>query len=150
MMLTYKNGPLKYQWLHFYTINIVHAIEYYLYCPHMRVLWWKRYSNACRGAPCRNCPISRFSTGATISIFYNEQLHVRQQVLGRDGQWVITVSYNIGIVGAIHLWEVADPKNQTLCRNSPALPYSRYTVHIFWLLTLLKTVLPFVGRGPIS
>ena len=30
---------------------------------------------------CRNCPISRFLTRATISIFYNEDLHVWQQLL---------------------------------------------------------------------
>ena len=54
---------------------------------------------------------------ATISIFYNEELHVWQQLLGRDGQSVITVSYSIGIVGTVCLWEAADPKDQNLCRN---------------------------------
>ena len=31
MMLNYKNGPPKYQCLHFYNMNIVHAIEYHPY-----------------------------------------------------------------------------------------------------------------------
>ena len=78
----------------------------------------------CYGAPCWNCPISRFSTGVIISILYNEELRIRQQLLGREGRWVITVSYSIGIVGAVCLWEVADPKNQNLCRNCPILPYT--------------------------
>ena len=82
--------------------------------------------NACCGAPCRNCPISRFSTGATISIFYNEELRIRQQLLGRDGQWLITVSHSIGTVGAVHLWEAADPKDQNLCQNCPTLPYKTH------------------------
>ena len=79
--------------------------------------------NACCGASCWNCPISRFSTGTTISIFYNKELCIRQQLLGRVEQWVITVPYIIGIVGAVRLWETADPKDQKLCRNCPALPY---------------------------
>ena len=29
----------------------------------------------------------------------------------------------LGIVGAVRLWEAANPKNQNLCRNCPALPY---------------------------
>ena len=45
----------------------------------------------------------------TISIFYNEKLCIWQQLLGCDGR-VATVSYSIGIVGAVHLWEAADPK----------------------------------------
>ena len=44
MMLNYKNGQPKYQCLHFYTMNIVHAIEYHPYHPHTRMLWWKRCS----------------------------------------------------------------------------------------------------------
>ena len=44
MMLNYKNGPPKYQCLHFYTMNIVYAIEYHPYRPHIRVPWWKRCS----------------------------------------------------------------------------------------------------------
>ena len=84
MMLNYKNG---HQCLHFYIMNIVYAIEYHPYCPHTRVVVEEvRVQSACCGAPYRNCPISRFSTGATISISYNEELRVRQQLLGREGQ----------------------------------------------------------------
>ena len=74
---------------------------------------------ACCGTPRRNCPISRFSTRATISIFYNEELHVWQQFLGCEEHWVITVSYIIGIVGAVRLWEAADPKDK---KNVSELP----------------------------
>ena len=44
MTLNYKNGPPKYQCLHFYTMNIVYAIEYHPYHPHIRMPWWKRCS----------------------------------------------------------------------------------------------------------
>ena len=119
---------------------LIYTIEYRPYCPHIRMPWWKRYfkNNACWGAPCRNCPISRFSIEATISIFYNEELHVRQQLLGGDGQWVIAVSYSIGIVGAVHLWEAAALKDQNLCQNCPALPY-------VWRINNWVSDMPFCG-----
>ena len=44
MMLNYKNGPPKYQFLHFYTMNIAHTVEYHPYRPHMRLSWWKNCS----------------------------------------------------------------------------------------------------------
>ena len=44
MILNYKNGPPKYQCLYFCTTNIVHAIEYHQYRPHMHVSWWKKCS----------------------------------------------------------------------------------------------------------
>ena len=34
-----------------------------------------------------------------------------------------TVSYGIGIVGAVRMWVAADPKDRNLCRNCPTLPY---------------------------
>ena len=43
MMLNYKNGPPMLS-KHFYIMNIVNAIEYNPYCPHIRMPWWKRCS----------------------------------------------------------------------------------------------------------
>ena len=83
-MLNYKNGPPKHQCLHFYTMNIQCSMLSNIICT-VFMSWWKRCSNACCGAPRWNCPISRVSTGATISIFYNEELRIQQQLLGRDG-----------------------------------------------------------------
>ena len=48
--------------------NIIHTVLIYA-CRGGRGV-----QSACCGVPYRNCPISRFSTGATISIFYNEEL----------------------------------------------------------------------------
>ena len=106
----------------FYTMNIVHAIEYHPYRPHIytRAVVEEVYA-VVEGTPRRNCPISRFSTRTTISIFYNEELHVRQ--------WA-TVSdyYIIRIVGAVRLWEAAVPKDKKkMCRNCP-LPYSDFLI----------------------
>ena len=56
-----------------------------------------------------------FRPGPNISIFYDEELHVRQQLWGRDELWVITVSNIIGIMGAVRLWEAADPKDKKKC-----------------------------------
>ena len=50
-------------------------------------------------------------------LLYYKEVCVWQQLLGLDGQWVITVSYSVGIVGAVRLWEAADPKDQKLCLN---------------------------------
>ena len=74
-MLNYKNGSPKYQCLHFYTMNnvIVHAIEYHPYRPHMRMLWYKR---------CSKCML----WSAILELIAPSELHVWQQLLGRDGQ----------------------------------------------------------------
>ena len=84
MLLSYKNGPPKYQCLHFYTMDTVYAIEYHPYCPRILKQWWKRCLNACCGEPCRELPHQQILTGATISIFYNKELRVRQQFLGSE------------------------------------------------------------------
>ena len=55
----------------------------------------------------------------TISILCNEELSVWWELLGCAGQWVATVSYSIGIVGAARLWEEADLKDENLCQNCP-------------------------------
>ena len=73
--------------------------------------------NACCGAPCRNCPISRFSTRAIVAERTALCCRRWKWLLGHDGQWVITVPYSVGIVGAVRLWEAADPKDQKLCLN---------------------------------
>ena len=55
-MLNYKNGPPKYLCLYFYTMNIVYAIEYHPYRPHIRVPWWKRCSKCILGVPLSELP----------------------------------------------------------------------------------------------
>ena len=79
---------------------------------------FKTHAVACH---CWNCPISiiLFLTGATISISTTKGSKFGNNCLGRNGQWATTVSYSIGIVGAVHLREAAGPKYQNLYRNCP-------------------------------
>ena len=94
--------------------------------------------NACCGAPCRrNCPIRRFSTGVTISIFYNKELRVWQKFAGL---WLITVSYSIGIMDAVRLWEAADPKDKICFGISP--PYLTGTLIACSTIPLFHSTFP--------
>ena len=87
----------------------------YLLMPTRRVL-------ACN---CRNCPISRFLDGATISM--------KNSTFGNDcgSFWKALPTWpnnhrQTGIMGAARLWEIADLKVWNSCRNCPALPYTCY------------------------
>ena len=94
-------------------LNIIHTV---LVCA---CRGGRGVQNACCGVPCRNCPISRFSTGAIVTKRTALRCRRWKWLLGRDGQWVITVSYSIGIVGAVRLWEAADPKDQNCVGIAP-------------------------------
>ena len=70
---------------------------------------------------------------ATNSISWCEEQSVWQQLLGGAEQWVATVSYSTGIMGAVRLWAAANSKDQNMCRNRPfsftssIIPFSVYS-----------------------
>ena len=89
----------------------------------------------CKHMPWRTfvgiAPSANFD-GVTISISCNEELYVcvwrLSQLLGHAGQWVATVSYSIGIMGAVCLWGQLTRKVQNWCRNC------RFTLALFSIL----------------
>ena len=109
--------------------------------------WWNRQSNMYSACDCRNCPISKFLDGVTISISCYKERRVWQRLFGHVGQWVTTISYSIGIVGAACLWGSADPKVRTMIRVRIAPPYltdanemrSRISCFVLWRLAIMPS-----------